>query len=144
MMKKKQKELLKTNHELTLNNERLQREVNDFYKATRRESTRSQTANTGITRRVVASRDALYSRQKSMLIEGLDWSKQVNMKQMQKEKSRVGSAHKTLMFKDAKRQKSAKFFDIAKQLQTARNTIKMQDQMIQQLNYRLFTGEEGR
>ncbi len=47
------------------------------------------------------------------------------------------------MFKDAKRQKSAKFFDIAKELQTARNTIKIQDQMIQQLNHRLFTGEEG-
>lgn len=42
------------------------------------------------------------------------------------------------MFKDEKRQRNNKFFEIAKQLQTARNTIKVQDQMIEELNHRLF------
>lgn len=60
---------------MNLTNDRLERELNDIYKSTKRESTRSQTANTGITRRVAVSRDALYSREKSMLIDGFDFSK---------------------------------------------------------------------
>ena len=50
-----------------------------------------------------------------------------NLKEFQKDRSRVGSANKTLMYKDETRQKNAKFFHMARQLQSARNTIKVQE-----------------
>ena len=50
---------------------------------------------------------------------------------MLKEKTRVGSAKKSLMYKDDTREKNAKFFHIARQLQSARNTIKVQEDMLE-------------
>lgn len=93
----------KIHNELALNNEKLQKELDESYKTTRRSSTRAQTSNTGITRRAVVSRDALYSREKSTLIDRVDNSKEKDLREMLKERSRVGSAHKTLMYRDDKR-----------------------------------------
>lgn len=61
-MKQKEKEMSKIHNELAVNNDRLQKELDESYKTTRRNSTRAQTSNTGLTRRGVVSRDALYSR----------------------------------------------------------------------------------
>lgn len=49
------------------------------------------------------------------------------MKDMLRDRNRVGSAKKSLMYKDDTREKNAKFFHIARQLQSARNTIKVQE-----------------
>ena len=57
---------------------------------------------------------------------------------MLRDRNRVGSAKKSLMYKDDTREKNAKFFHIARQLQSARNTIKVQEQMLQQLNKQIF------
>lgn len=61
-MKQKEKEMSKIHNELAVDNDRLQKELDESYKTTRRNSTRAQTSNTGLTRRGVVSRDALYSR----------------------------------------------------------------------------------
>ena len=103
-----------TNNELSFNNDRLQKELEESYNTTRKNSTRAQTSNTGITRRAIASRDALYSREKSMLLDRAEGSKEKDLKELLRERSRVGSAHKTLMYRDDRREKSAKFFDMAR------------------------------
>lgn len=129
VMKQKEKDISKLNSELLLNNNRLQKEIDESLNTTKRSSTRAQTSQTGITRRAIASRDALCSKEKSMFIER-ELSKEKDVKEWLKDRSRVGSAHKTLMYRDDKRDKSAKFFDIARELQSARNTIKVQEQML--------------
>jgi len=52
------------------------------------------------------------------------------MREIKKEKSRLTSARRTLMIQDDIKQKSGKFFDLAKELEIAKNTIKRQDRMI--------------
>lgn len=42
------------------------------------------------------------------------------------------------MLQDDIKQKSGKFFDLAKELEAARSTIMRQDQMIEELNQRLL------
>lgn len=51
--------------------EKLKRELNDTYKSSNRNSTRAHTAKTGLTKRVIASRD-VFSREKSSLLDILD------------------------------------------------------------------------
>lgn len=66
-----------------------------------------------------------------MLASPNELSKEKDLKDIFREKSKIGSAHKTLMYRDDKRQKSAKFFDLAKDLQSAQNTIRVQEQMLE-------------
>lgn len=100
-------------------------------------TTRTRTANTGHTRRFVASRE-LYSRDKTTIdVSDLSISKR-DMRELKKDKSRLASARRTLMLQDDIKQKSSKFFDLAKELEAARSTIMRQDQMIEELNQRLL------
>ena len=119
---------MKEKSELVIANDRLKREVNDSRKMSRRNSTRAQTANTGLTRRMTASRDAI-SRDKSNLLEVSEFEGELRARN--KEKSRIASHHKTLMFRDDRFEKSAKLIEMVKELHSARNTIKVQDEMIE-------------
>lgn len=49
------------------------------------------------------SRDALYSREKSLLMDRAEGSKEKDLKEMLRERSRIGSTHKTLMYRDDRR-----------------------------------------
>lgn len=49
-----------------------------------------------------------------MLLDRAEGSKEKDLKELLRERSRVGSAHKTLMYRDDRREKSAKFFDMAR------------------------------
>lgn len=64
------------------------------------------------------------------------------MKESRVSKHRLISARRTLLSQDEKRQKHTKIFDVARQLETARDTIRRQDRMIEELNQRIM-GEEG-
>jgi len=82
-----------------------------------------------MTKRRAASRDDMRSREKSFVMTKHS-SKEKEIKDIFKEKSMVDSSHKTLMYRDDTREKNTKFFYIARQLQSARNTIKVQEEML--------------
>lgn len=79
-----------------------------------------------MTKRRAVSRDEIRSRDKSFAINR-ESSREKEMKDILKERSKVDSTHKTLMYRDETREKNSKFFYIARQLQSARNTIKVQE-----------------
>lgn len=111
-MRKKENEYQKEKKELISENARLKREIDESAKTT----TRTRTANTGQTRRFIASRE-LFSRDKTTTIDISDLStSKRDMKDLKKEKSRLASARRTLMLQDDIKQKSSKFFDLAKEL----------------------------
>lgn len=67
----------------------------------------------------MASRE--YSRDKTATIDVSDLgASKRDMREVKKEKSRLASARRTLMLQDDIKQKSGKFFDIAKELERAR------------------------
>lgn len=76
-------------------------------------TTRTRTANTGQTRRFIVSRE-LYSRDKTTTIDIGDLSTSKRDMRDLKKKSRLASARRTLMLQDDIKQKSGKFFDLAK------------------------------
>ena len=135
-----EREFKKEKSELMVANDRLKREAHESRKMSRRNSTRAQTANTGLTRRMTASRDAI-SRDRSNLLDLTDL--EGDMRARNKEKSRVGSHNKAMMFREDRFEKSAKLIEMVKELHSARNTIKVQDEMIEELNKQLFGAAEA-
>ena len=119
--KKNQILLRQMNEELKEEREILKKQLDQNY-MTKRESTRAQTS---MTKRRAVSRDQFRSKEKSFVMTR-HGSKEKELKDLQKEKSRIDTSHKTLMYKDETREKNTKFFYIARQLQSARNTIKVQ------------------
>jgi hypothetical protein len=77
-------------------------------------TTRSQTAYTGFTRRVIASRDG-GTREKSLNLEIQDLEKsKAELKSSRNSRNRLVSARRTLLMQDDKKQKQSKIFDIAR------------------------------
>jgi len=78
---------------------------------------RSQTANTGLSRRFVVSRE-LYTREKDKhaTLDVSDLSSKKDTRDIRRDKTRLTSARRTLKMQDDIKQKSGKFFDIAKEL----------------------------
>ena len=68
-MKQDEENVKQKNKKLSVDKRQLEKELEESYKESRRNSTRAQTSNTGLTRRGMASRDAIYSRDKSALME---------------------------------------------------------------------------
>lgn len=75
-------------------------------------TTRTRTANTGHTRRLVQSKDFSRDRDKTIDISELSTSK----RDLKKDKTRLASARRTLMMQDDIKNKSSKFFNMAKEL----------------------------
>jgi chromosome segregation ATPase len=124
VMRKKENDFSKERRDLNNENARLKRELNE----TMRTTTRSQTA-TGFTRRIVASRE---SREKSLMLDIHDLERsKAEVKSGRVDRNRLVSARRTLLVQDEKKQKQSKIFDIARELETARSTIKRQDRMIE-------------
>jgi hypothetical protein len=135
LMRKREKDLQRENHRLSaaLEQLRIQNDSNPT-------STRAHTAKTGLTRRVAASREGL-SKDRSTLLDlnEFDSVREMDLRSRNKERSRISSAHKTMMFREnMKREQSGKLFDIAKELEHARDTINKQALMIDELNQRVF------
>lgn len=133
------KQLNKTNGEL---NEkiteiaRLKRELNESTQGHR--STRANTANTGVTRRAI-SRDP--NNLGGQTADWIDLSIRRTSDYMVPDKtkrSRVMSSHKTMMWREDLKKEKSKISDLARELESAKNTILRQDRMIEELNQRLL------
>lgn len=53
-------------------------------------------------------------------------------------RSRVMSSHKTMMWREDLKKEKSKISDLARELESAKNTILRQDRMIEELNQRLL------
>lgn len=110
---------------------KLKREVKETTEI--RKSTRANTANTGATRKLI-SRDATGH-------DALDLSFKRQSDYLLPEKSqknRIMSAHRTMIWREESRKEKSKISEIAKELESAKNTIRRQDRMIEELNQRLL------
>lgn len=134
VMRKEKNQIASELKEREIEIARLKRELHEAGKAQR--STRANTANTGITRRVVTRDptnqantdwvDLSVRRQSDYLIPN------------KSRKDRILSAHKTMVWRDDSRKERSRISDLAKELESAKNTIKRQDRMIEELNQQLL------
>lgn len=134
IMRKEQNKLRNDIKQKNTEISRLKRELNQSLAP---KSTRANTANTGITRRLV-SKDGINQNTNSDWIDLSIKRKSDYLLPDKSKKNRVFSAHRTMMWRDDGRKQKSKISDIARELESAKNTILRQDRMIEELNQRLL------